>query len=154
VLSALAGRLTNAEVAARLCVSERTVESHVSSLLRKLGAANRLELAALANEVQVGGSAPLASALPPEPSDVVPERHDGYLIRAGSHVPPDVDDALVAFLADLAPLATVARVHLGGLDVHEVARLIGVLRSDEDELDLRDPTERGGDGDLDQRSCG
>ena len=50
VLEALADRLTNAEMAVRLFVSERTVESHVSSLLRKLGAANRRELAAISQE--------------------------------------------------------------------------------------------------------
>jgi DNA-binding NarL/FixJ family response regulator len=44
VLAAVAERLTNAEIAGQLCVSERTVESHVSSLLHKLGAANRTEL--------------------------------------------------------------------------------------------------------------
>lgn len=48
VLAALGERLTNAEIAARLYLSERTVESHVSSLLRKLGARNRIELAASA----------------------------------------------------------------------------------------------------------
>ena len=41
VLDALGDHLTNAEIAQRLHISVRTVESHVSSLLRKLGAADR-----------------------------------------------------------------------------------------------------------------
>jgi predicted ATPase/DNA-binding CsgD family transcriptional regulator len=45
VLAAVGERLTNAEIADRLYISVRTVESHVSSLLRKLGAADRRELA-------------------------------------------------------------------------------------------------------------
>jgi hypothetical protein len=48
VLGALGERLTNAEIAVRLFVSERTVESHVSALLRKLEASSRLELTQLA----------------------------------------------------------------------------------------------------------
>ena len=36
VLAGLGEQLTNAEIAARMYVSERTVETHVSSLLRKL----------------------------------------------------------------------------------------------------------------------
>ena len=50
VLDAVAEGLTNAEIAARLCVSERTVESHVASLLRKLGARNRVEVARCATK--------------------------------------------------------------------------------------------------------
>ena len=46
VLDALGDHLTNAEIAQRLHISVRTVESHVSSLLRKLGAADRRGLAA------------------------------------------------------------------------------------------------------------
>jgi tetratricopeptide (TPR) repeat protein len=52
VLAALAERLTNAEIAARLFVSERTVESHVTALLRKLEVTNRRELADIAQREQ------------------------------------------------------------------------------------------------------
>jgi predicted ATPase/DNA-binding CsgD family transcriptional regulator len=45
VLNALGDHLTNAQIAQRLHISVRTVESHVSSLLRKLGASDRRELA-------------------------------------------------------------------------------------------------------------
>ena len=48
MLAALAERLTNAEIATRLFVSERTVESHVTALLRKFEATNRRELADVA----------------------------------------------------------------------------------------------------------
>ncbi len=48
VLAGIGDHLTNAEIAARHYVSVRTVESQVSSLLRKLDAANRRELAMLA----------------------------------------------------------------------------------------------------------
>ena len=48
VLDALAHHLTNAEIGQRLHISVRTVESHVSSLLRKLGASDRRALAAIA----------------------------------------------------------------------------------------------------------
>ena len=51
VLDAIGEHLTNAEIAVRMYVSERTVESHVSSLLRKLGATNRRQLARVATRV-------------------------------------------------------------------------------------------------------
>ena len=47
VLDAVGERLSNAEIADRLGVSERTVESHVSSLLHKLQVAGRRELGAM-----------------------------------------------------------------------------------------------------------
>lgn len=51
VLVLLKERLTNAEVADRLFISVRTVESHVSSLLTKLGVEDRLQLAALVDQL-------------------------------------------------------------------------------------------------------
>src|SRR5262249_37281640 len=67
VLSALAGRLRNREIADRLHVSVRTVESHVAALLRKLGVADRAALAEIAMQTgRIAGSgtvipAPLTS---------------------------------------------------------------------------------------------
>jgi predicted ATPase/DNA-binding CsgD family transcriptional regulator len=63
VLEALGDHLTNAQIAARLHISVRTVESHVSSLLRKLGAADRRHLAALAAEEAQRTPAPVHEML-------------------------------------------------------------------------------------------
>ena len=62
VLAALGEHLTNAEIADRLYISVRTVESHVSSLLRKLGVGDRRSLARLAS-----GGADTAAPPPSEP---------------------------------------------------------------------------------------
>lgn len=48
VLALLCQRLTDTEIGRRLFLSKRTVEHHVSSILGKLGAANRRQAAALA----------------------------------------------------------------------------------------------------------
>ena len=50
VLALVSGHLTNQQIAARLHLSVRTVESHVSSLLRKLGVTDRRALAELAGD--------------------------------------------------------------------------------------------------------
>jgi DNA-binding NarL/FixJ family response regulator len=50
VLGSLAEGLTNAEIAAKLVISEKTVAHHVSAILGKLGVGSRYEAARLAAE--------------------------------------------------------------------------------------------------------
>ncbi|RZS43825.1 putative ATPase [Herbihabitans rhizosphaerae] len=65
VLDALGEHLTNAEIAAKLFISIRTVESHVSSLLRKFGVADRRALAqAASSRSQASTGAPAPPTLP------------------------------------------------------------------------------------------
>jgi DNA-binding CsgD family transcriptional regulator len=51
ILAAIGRRLSNREIAARMFISVRTVESHVSSLLRKLGLPDRSALVQLAQRL-------------------------------------------------------------------------------------------------------
>jgi DNA-binding CsgD family transcriptional regulator/tetratricopeptide (TPR) repeat protein len=53
VLQLVAGGLTNAEVATRLFVSDKTVEHHVSRILGKLGVSNRREAARAAAQLDL-----------------------------------------------------------------------------------------------------
>lgn len=52
VLAAVERRLTNPEIASELFISVRTVESHIASLRRKLGADSRAELVAAARRLR------------------------------------------------------------------------------------------------------
>ncbi|SIM69846.1 ATP-binding protein [Micromonospora cremea] len=66
VLVMLGARLSNADIAGRLHISVRTVEHHVSALLRKFGVADRSALAELAVQAQAGAPVPRRLAgLPP-----------------------------------------------------------------------------------------
>ncbi len=62
VWSLVEAHLTNSQIADTLCLSVRTVESHVSSLMRKLGVADRRTLARLAPRSGVGSD----DSWPPE----------------------------------------------------------------------------------------
>ncbi|MEV4014916.1 LuxR C-terminal-related transcriptional regulator [Nonomuraea angiospora] len=64
VLELVGAHLSNAEIGARLCISVRTVESHVSSLLRKLGVPDRRALAQRAPEPAGAGPSHPAPVLP------------------------------------------------------------------------------------------
>jgi DNA-binding CsgD family transcriptional regulator len=62
VLSAVAQRLHNREIADRLYISVRTVESHISALLRKLHVTDRAALVEVGAEL--GRAAQPGTALP------------------------------------------------------------------------------------------
>jgi predicted ATPase/DNA-binding CsgD family transcriptional regulator len=64
VLTLLGEHLSNAEIGAQLFISVRTVESHVSSLLRKLEVADRRALSRRAGELAQDERSRLAPALP------------------------------------------------------------------------------------------
>ncbi|MEU4427374.1 LuxR C-terminal-related transcriptional regulator, partial [Actinoplanes sp. NPDC024001] len=67
ILALVGEHRSNAEIGAQLFISVRTVETHVSSLLRKLGAADRRALAGLATALTRPSQAPVALPAPLSP---------------------------------------------------------------------------------------
>ena len=100
VLAAVAEHLTNAEIGERLFISVRTVESHVSSLLRKLGVEDRRALAAV------------ATSLRPLPEPVPAPR-----VPSGGSMPTP----LTSFVGRIAERATLAHA----LDGHRLVTAVG-----------------------------
>src|SRR5512132_3378594 len=67
ILTLVGEHRSNAEIGARLFISVRTVETHVSSLLRKLGVPDRRALADLADELARAQRTSQALAALPSP---------------------------------------------------------------------------------------
>jgi predicted ATPase/DNA-binding CsgD family transcriptional regulator len=83
VLDALGEHLSNAEIGAKLFISVRTVESHVSSLLRKLGATDRRGLADMAARMRQAEGQSTAPSLPSPLTSFVGREHErGALAEA------------------------------------------------------------------------
>ncbi|TDO45957.1 putative ATPase [Kribbella sp. VKM Ac-2527] len=74
VLSAVAERLRNREIAERLHLSVRTVESHIAALLRKFGVTDRAALVELGAELR--RSAHTESALPMPLTSMIGREHE------------------------------------------------------------------------------
>jgi predicted ATPase/DNA-binding CsgD family transcriptional regulator len=87
VLEAVGRHLSNAQIASRLHISVRTVESHVSSLLRKFGAGDRRELAELApvsagRPRPTGGGGPLLGVPATRTSFIGRDREQATVLSA------------------------------------------------------------------------
>ena len=86
VLDGLGEHLSNAEIGAKLFISVRTVESHVSSLLRKLGASDRRELADMAARMSQTKHQPAAPPLPSPLTSFVGRDQERYALAAALQV--------------------------------------------------------------------
>jgi predicted ATPase/DNA-binding CsgD family transcriptional regulator len=122
VLTLLGEHLTNAEISARLYISVRTVESHVSSLLRKLAVADRRALATLAAP-PAGSPADSASAASGTRSSAPPAPAGTSV--AGTGVPalprPALPSPLTSFVGRTAERAELAEA----LGQHRLVTAVG-----------------------------
>ena len=122
ILVELGNHLTNAEIAQKLHISVRTVESHVSALLRKLGAANRRDLAARGLQaiapIEGSSRSPLAQNAPAM-------RHN-IPSQASSFVGRESELAKVIELLEQARLVTLAGP--GGVGKTRLALRVAMAR--------------------------
>jgi predicted ATPase/DNA-binding CsgD family transcriptional regulator len=91
VLALVGEHRSNAEIGARLFISVRTVETHVSSLLRKLGVPDRRALALVAGDLATAErSSEALASLPSPPTSFIGRTQEraalGEAIRAHRHV--------------------------------------------------------------------
>ena len=138
MLGLIGEHLTNAEIAARLYISERTVESHVSSLLRKFGLSHRRELARHGAPVMAreAGPPPLppALALLADDATFVGRAHERLMLRRQWELSREGHTLLVFVMAE-AGMGKSRLVSEFASDVHaQGARvLLGACHEDVDE---------------------
>lgn len=106
VLALVGQHLTNAEVAARLFISVRTVESHVSSLLRKLGMDDRRGLAELAVSLR-----PVEATSPAGTAEAAEAETDAVATEQPRPLLPSQLTSFVGRAAERAQLAEALRAH-------------------------------------------
>ncbi len=118
VLDLVGAGLTNAQIGARLFISVRTVESHVSSPLRKLDVTDRHQLAARASTAGAAGHDRLARA-PEAFTSFVGRRDDLSGVAAALDAAAVTSRQLLQRCPELAILAT-SREQLGVPGEHVV----------------------------------
>src|SRR5215470_10708891 len=111
ILALVGEHRSNAEIGAQLFISVRTVETHVSSLLRKLGVPDRRALADLATEVARAGRASRAlTGLPSPLNPFIGRAHERAELRdaVAADLAGDFEDGV--WFVDLVPVTDPAMV--------------------------------------------